>query len=173
MGIEILVGASLLATAAGGVTSFIGQQKQAEANERIAALEKQRLEQQKKQMELEYRRRQMEMLRQQQRARAMSLATTTSQGAFFGSGAQGALGQISGQGYTQLLGLDQNYAIGQNMYGINMGISDARMSAAQGQTLAGIGSGLSSLGGSLMKGVPAFGRLTGSNVGYSDNYYGY
>lgn len=172
MGIEALVGVGLAISAAGTVTSTMGAMDAAEQNQKIASLEKQQLEQQKKQMDLQYRRSQMEAFRNQQKARALALTTASSQGAQFGSSLMGAYGQVSGQSYNNLLALDQNYAIGTNMYGLNQGISDARISLANAQSISAFGSGLSSLGGSLIKGAPTFAKITGigaPNLGYSEN----
>lgn len=77
-------------------------------------------------MELNARRQQLEVIRNQQRNRALALATGVNNGgsATRSSALQGAYGQASGQSGVNLLGIQQNLQIGENIYGLNQGISN-------------------------------------------------
>lgn len=141
----ILTAASLAATGIGTYMSMSGAQQQAEIAQKLEA-------QRRRAMELDARRRQLEMMRQMQRARALALVTHTAQGAQFGSTLEGAYGQISGQTMFNQQGVLQNLEIGRNMFGLN-----AEMAAAQG--MSSMGSGFTSLGGSLMNAIGPVGRL--------------
>jgi hypothetical protein len=55
----------------------------------------------------------------------------TGAGAQFGSGLQGAYGQISGQSGVNLLGIRQNLELGRNIFDINAGISQQQIAAQQ------------------------------------------
>lgn len=172
----LLVGVGLAASAAGTVTSIEASKQNAEYQEQAIAAE-QRAEQQRKQaMELDARRRQLEILRTQQRARALGLATATAQGAQFGSGLQGAYGQISGQSNTNATGVSQNLQIGENIFAANADLSQARMGMANAQSIGAIGLGLNNFGHSLMGAVPQLNALSkgfsfGSNTTYNPSSF--
>lgn len=95
-------------------------------------------------MELTAHRSQLEVVRNNQRARAMATNNATSQGAQFGSGLSGGLGQIQGQSGTNLLGINQNLATGEQLSSINTRIDQyqGQVTQLQGQlsTAQGIGS---------------------------------
>lgn len=176
MGLEVLVGAGLLATMAGTGVQTMGAMGAANTNREMAALEMQVQQQNRKQMELEARRKQMEVIRTQQRAHSQALTAASSQGAQFSSSLQGAYGQISGQSTNNLLGINQNLDIGRNVADLNEQISGKRMDLAGWQSMSAFGGGLQGLGGAMMRGAPGFGRVTGgwnTGGGYNeDNTYG-
>lgn len=173
----LVVGAVGLAAVGTGVSMY-GAHQQSKAAKQQAAAQQAQIEQERraeaarmKAMELDARRRQLEMIRQQQRARSMALATTTAQGAAGGSGLMGAYGSFSGQTGVNQLGTLQNLYTGREMFDINGRISDARIAYAQAgsnmATAGGIsafGSGIASLGGSLMTATPYIGALTGGGM---------
>lgn len=169
MGIETLIAGSLFATLAGTGVSTAASMSAAGHNKRIAELEMQTLEQQKKQMELQARRQQLEVIRNNQKVRSMSLTATNAQGAKFSSGLQGAYGQAQGQSGSNLLAIDQNLTIGRTLADINTDISAQRMALADDQTMSSFGQGLQSFGGSLMKVVPAYERLS-TTFGFKGPY---
>jgi len=78
---------------------------------------------------------QLEILREEQRKMSLGLTVATAQGAQFGSGLQGAKGQISGQSGVNILGEQQNLQIGENIFSLNAGISNQRMSLFDLQNL--------------------------------------
>lgn len=98
---------------------------------------------------LKHERDQMEILRNNQRARAMGLQAATSQGAQMGSGLAGAYGQFAGASGTNLLNENQNWQIGQNVFGLNSKISDNKIDMASAQRDQQTYQGISSLGGSI------------------------
>lgn len=162
------------ASAAGTAFSFFGASKSAEAQKRVAQLEMQIEAQRKLAMERDSQRRILEQYRQGQRARALSLTIATSQGAGTQSSALGgAYGQISGQMGTNVQGISQNLEIGRNIFDLNAQISREKMNIADAQVLSNVGSGLQSMGGSMMNVLPAFGRVTGGFGGGGPPYGGY
>jgi len=132
----------------------------------IAALEQQMNAQRQQQMELTSQRTQMQTLRTQQRARSMALASAASQGAQFGSGVKGGYGGISGQTGTNILSTGQNLQIGQNIFGLQAGVSGAQIEmsndlsgAATAMGNAGLWSGIGSLGTGIMGAANPLGKI--------------
>jgi hypothetical protein len=167
--------AGLTTQGVGMFNSYQGSKAQADANKkvaeasgRISGFELQIEGQKMKAMELDAKRRQLEIIRAQQRAAAASLAVTNAQGAKGGSALQGALGQISGTTGQNLLGVTQNLEIGRDIFGFNAAITNEKQTIAAQQALSGVagtqiglGSGMSSLGGSLVTNASTLGRLSG------------
>ena len=178
MVLPLLVGAGIALAAGGAVTSFLGTQQKSKAEQaaaqaamRISGLESQVEGQKRQAMEIDARRRQLEAIRSAQRARAMGLTVATSQGSQGGSGLQGAYGQFSGGLGTNLLGIFQNLELGRNIFDINqqiggerIAIAGAQRDAAKASETIGIGSGLTSLGGSFVSGASTIGNLTRSST---------
>lgn len=152
-----LAGAGLQAF---GTMQQVGAAKQeAGISRNIAGLEQQQNAQRAQAMELTARRSQMEVLRSNQMARSMAVNNATNQGAQFGSGLQGGLGQISGASGTNLLGINQNLGIGRSLFSLSNQISTQKMAMADAQSQAASGQGLSSLGGVLGKSGGAFAQV--------------
>lgn len=145
---------ALALAAAGTATTVVAGQQQGAAQRRAE-------EQRKKAMELDAQRKMMETVRMQQRARAMALATTTAQGASFGSGLGGAFGQVAGQTGVNQLGISQNLELGRNIF-------DANMDASRASSIAGIGQGLQSLGGQMLNAQPQWNALR--QTGFNNRY---
>lgn len=155
--------------AAGAATSYVAAGNANDAQHQMIGIQQQQEAERRKAMELDSRRRSLEVVRNQQRARALALTTATAQGAQFGSGLQGAYGQISGQGGDNLLGIYGQREIGRNLFGLNQQLGTAQGSYADAQTMAGIGSGLSSLGGAIIGNIgtlSAIGKGFGSGSSY-------
>lgn len=161
----------------GGIGGMMSSSAISEQQMKIAGLEKQAEEQRHKAMVLQARRQATEISRNQQRANAMALQAATSQGASQGSGLQGGYGQIAGQTATNMAGVNQNYQIGENMFGINNQISNAKMQIAQLGGEAAMWQGISSLGGSVMKIAGPLGNMMqgwgGSGASSMGNIYDY
>lgn len=149
-----------------GSDKAVGVAKQeAGVSSEIAGLEGQVNAQRQQQMVLQSNRQQLQTIRQSQIARSMALTSATNQGAQFGTGLQGGLGQIQGDTDTNLLNNNQNLQIGQNIFGIDSQISQKRMQlAALGGNMASA-QGYSALGGGIMKGAGAIGQLSGQFTG--------
>lgn len=141
----IIAGVGLAIGAAGAVTSVAGAQQQAQAAKRAERLRE-------RQMELEAMRQRRAALRAALRARSVGLVNATAQGAGSGSGIQGGYGQIGGDLGNNMVGINQATQIG-------AGIFEANRQGADGASLAAFGSGLSSLGGSLVSNADTLGRL--------------
>lgn len=171
----IVLGVAALATAGyGAYTQMQGAKAQQEAQARATAAEQRQEQIRQQAMELEARRRQIEIVRQRQRAQAMGLATATSQGAAQGSGLQGGYAQAAGQSNFNALGISQNLQLGQQMFGANIDLSNARMGIAQGQSQMAMGNSLSSLGGAAISAAGTIGQFTQNWAGGSGSagYYG-
>lgn len=132
--------------------------------------------QRKTAMELNARRQELEVFRNSQRARSMALTSATSQGAQFGSGLQGGYGQISGQTGVNASGIEQNLAIGQNLFGIDDRISQLRSQSASMQanyqSQSATYQGISNLGGAVAKSATPFANMFGGGLQSSGGYYG-
>lgn len=133
----------------GGILSFGAAEKQNQLQKQDIALQQQVEGQRRQAMELDAQRKSMEVFRNNQRARAMGLQAATSQGAQFGSGLQGAYGQIRGQTGVNELGISQNLEIGRNIFDTNSQISGVKQQMAENNQDSQFASGLTSLGGSL------------------------
>jgi hypothetical protein len=124
----------------GALTQVEGATQQNAANKQIIGLEMQQEEQRRLAMEIDARRSVRQTVRQAQVAQAQGLTAATHQGAGFGSGLQGAYGQISGDRNTSILGIGQNLAIGRALFGINTQISQQKLAYAGGQDTINSGS---------------------------------
>jgi len=118
-------------------------------------------EAQRRQLDLlKHQRNQVEIYRNAQRAKSLALNNSVNQGANFGSGLSGGLGQISGQSGTNLVGENQNFQIGQNIFDDNAKVSNAKIAQANAQQDMQKWQGLSSFGGSLIGSATSFGKLS-------------
>lgn len=166
--ITIMAGVSAVA---GIATSLIGGQaaakasaQQAQISSQISGLDMQVNAQKQQQATLTYQRQQMQTIRNTQLARSMALTSATSQGAQFGSGLSGGLAQVSGQAQTDQLNLNQNYQIGQNVFGLDNQIDQLKMQMASvggqmasDQGLMGIGQGITQASGAISRITAGFG----------------
>jgi hypothetical protein len=134
--------------------------------------------QRQQQMQLEAGRLQLQNFRNVQQAKAQGLAAATAGGAQFGSGLAGAQAGATDQGLYNSLGISQNLAIGQNIFGINSDISQKRiqMAGLQSQSAllggqAATDQGYQSLGGALIKAGPTIGAF-GKNIAGGGGLFG-
>lgn len=144
----------------GGMSSSRSAQEAAQIQAKITGLESNVNDQHEQAMQLDARRKSLEQIRLSQRAAAQATAVATMQGAQFGSGLQGGLGQITDQSTFNLQGINQNLAIGENIFGLDRQISSQKMALSKVQSNMASSQGLSSLGGSLMSAGPGIGRLS-------------
>lgn len=162
----ILAGGALAMSAGGTGLSIFGATKQAAAQKQIAMLEQSADAQRRKAMEVSARRQSVENFRHVRAAQSMNLATATAQGGEFGSGLQGGNAQASAQGNWNQAGINSSLQTGESLFDINNQISQQKIKAGQAATMSSIGSGLTSLGGSMMGSLNAMSRLSGGlNVG--------
>ncbi len=158
LGMSLFGGASQASAAKEYAQQSFAVQKQISANENLVN------DQRENALQLGARRSSLEQMRLAQRTQAQATAAATTQGAQFGSGLQGGLAQITGQGLFNQTGINQNTEISENIFGINRTISAEKLQLAQlqsqfGQTSA-TNQGLSSLGGGLMQASGSIGRLS-------------
>lgn len=155
----------LALSGAGAVVQYEGMQKAAQAQRRAIQAEQQAEAIRQQQMNLEAQRQKRQIIRQGILARSQAEAQATGQGAQFGTLLPGAQAAITGQtGYNQL-GVSEAQSLGNSMFDVNQQIFQARRQEADAQTMAGIGQGLSSLGGALTKNLGPIGRI-GGNYGF-------
>lgn len=146
-----------------GGASAAGKAKEAyNIQSNISGLEGQVNDQRRQAMELSARRQQMEIFRNQQRARAMATNSAVNQGAQFGSGLQGGLAQVTDQSLTNAQGVNQNLEIGRNIFGFDDQISKQKMALSQVQGQMATDQGISTLGGSILKGAGTISNIAGS-----------
>jgi len=129
-------------------------------------LEKQVNEQRRQAMELSARRQQLEMFRNTQKARALGLNTAVNQGAQAGSGYKGGQSSITNQGLFNVMGVQQNLAIGRNIFGLDNQITDlnSKESTVKSQMQSDLAQDQAwqSLGGSLMGSAGTIGNISGA-----------
>lgn len=146
-------------------------EQQAAVSRQIAADEQRINEQKYQQMQLEGSRMQLQQFRNIQRLRSQATAAAVNQGAQFGTGLLGGLGQISSQGQENALNVRQNQEIGTNIFNINNDISAKKMQ------LADLGADMSeyqawgSLGGSLVSNAGTIGALGKNAYGAANNAF--
>lgn len=131
----------------------------ADINIGIAGDEQKINEQKRIQMEMSARRQQLETMRNAQRARAQDTAAAVNQGASLGSGLQGGLAQATAQEGFNSLGISNNLAIGENIFGLNDDISSKKMQLARVQGDQATDTALMSLGGSVVSNAGTIGNI--------------
>lgn len=173
MGIEVAIAAAGLAiSAAGAYTSYQGSKRQASGQEQAIAIQQKQEAARQRQMQLDATRRQREIIRQRLAFQAQAQATATAQGAGGGqtSAVPGATGQISGRTNVNLLGVQQNLAIGNEQFGYNRDLLSVYRSSARAGSQIALGQGISSLGGTLMANAGTIARIGGGIFpGYQSN----
>src|SRR6266567_1833292 len=125
-----LMGGGLIAQGIGGYLGMQAAQGESQTSQNIAALQQQENVQNFHASELASRRQSMQALRNNQMARSQALAGGVEAGSQFGSSLGGAYGSIGGAAATNLLGINQNAAIGANLFNINSSINQQQMQLA-------------------------------------------
>lgn len=147
-----------------GMITQMSSAQDAERAQNVVIDNQQKAEQaRQKSMLLDANRRRREIVRQGIIARSQALATGTSQGATSGNSSAmgGVVGQINSQELFNYVGVNNAVSLGTDIFNANQGVLEGRrMEAAAGVTSA-IGSGLTSLGGSLAKSSGSLGKLFG------------
>jgi len=138
-------------SAAGVGTQMYAMSQQAKVQKEMAEKQKEAEALRQQQMNLESMRRKREMIRSAQASSAMAVASATNQGGGESSGLAGALSTVSGRSGNSLLATSQNEELGNKMFGINSQMATLQGERAGYEGMAGMGSGLSSLGGMMVK----------------------
>lgn len=158
--------AGLSLAAAGTAVSVGSAIKSSEAQkEEIAA--QQRAESSREQgVKLDQQRKQREMVRQGILARSQALTSGSNQGAGYGSGIAGAMAGATEQTGYNVLGNNESGQISSSIFQANRDAFSAKSAEADAASVGVVGSGLSSLGGALMKNVGNIDRLGGAYNGF-------
>lgn len=144
--------------ALGTVGGLVGTAMQVKGANEATAGQKTAEDIRKAQMEVEAVRQRRQIIRQALVQRADVLTNATAQGGQGGSGLAGGLAAVSSQRGSNITNVNQSTDIGNQMFSANRRIS-------AGQTMASTGSGISSLGGALVKNQDAIGRLGAFAIG--------
>lgn len=161
--VSLLLGVSGLALQAYGASQKMQGSTQANlAQQHQVQLEQQAEGVKKDFMETKARRDEMEVARNAQKARGLALNNAATQGAQFGSGLQGGLGQISGEANTNMLGIGQALMGGRQMFDITSQISGTKIEQLQGQQKSSEGAGWMGLGSALTGAIGPMKQLTGA-----------
>lgn len=154
MGIPTVIAAAGFGLQAYGMAKQVSSAKaQANASRDAIAAQQKAESARQQQLNLDANRRRREAIRQGVIARSVALANATSQGAQDSSGLAGGYGQISGRTGTNILGVNQNQALGNDIFGFNREVGAAQSRQAYYQGQGALGQGLSSLGGSLLTNI--------------------
>jgi hypothetical protein len=147
--ITLIALGSLAVTAVGSFFGMSGTSDAAKAQQQQVALEEKIQKQQEEQMALVAQRLKLQEVRNAQIATSEARSRSVTQGAQAGSVVPGAMGQISGQESTNIVGLQENYTIGRNMYGLTYQLDQAKIAEANAKSTMALGQGLTSLGGAM------------------------
>lgn len=153
----------------GAADKYSGAQQANQAQQQITALQQKQDAVRQQALETSARRQQLENLRNQQRMGAMATNNASGQGALFGSGLQGGLGQISGQSNTNAAGIQYGLESGEKMFGLNAQISTQKIAMANAQSTSNTGAGLSTLGSTLTGSAGTLRNLSGNLLGTSSS----
>lgn len=154
------MGIGLALQAFGTIANFGSQQQIYDSQKRIQALQGQEDDQRKQAMELDAAQRKRRIVRTAIAARSQALATATNQGAEGGSALAGAYGGIMGQTGENELGVNQNLYIGRNLFGLKHQETLEQTKISDAQSRSAFFSGLSSLGGGLVKNSGSIDKLS-------------
>lgn len=150
---SIIAGVGLAVGAAGTAMGVKAQKDQLKAQDKAE-------DARKKAQNLDALRRQRAAVREMQMQRSVALSNATAQGAEAGSGLQGAMAGIAGQGTTNIVGIEQQRQLGNQVFSANR---QANRAASFGAT----GEGLVSLGGSLVRNAGTISSIGTSAFGTS------
>lgn len=133
----IIAGVGLAVGAAGTAMGIKAQKDQFKAQNKAESARQ-------KAADLDALRRKRAAVREMQMQRSVALSNATAQGAEAGSGLQGAMAGITGQGNTNIVGINQQQQLGNQVFSANRQASSAASFGATGE-------GLTSLGGALVR----------------------
>lgn len=153
MSVVGLIGLGL--SAVGTVISASAQQKMVAEQTKASKLAENSRQQQ---MQLESQRQRRQSVREAIMARSMSLTVGTSQGAQYGSGVAGAMGQATAQGLENQNTTTQGEILGGRVFAANRQYFDATQ---RGQAGMALGQGISALGGAITSQAGTINKLGG------------
>jgi len=147
----IIAAVGLGLTAAGVGTQMYAMSQQKEVSKEMAERQKQAEAVRQQQMNLESMRKKREIIRNANVASSMAVSQATNQGGGESSGLAGALASVSGRSGGSALAVEQNTQLGNQMFEINKQSAGLQADRAGWDSVSGIGSGISSLGGSMVR----------------------
>lgn len=159
-----LIGGLALGAAGVGVQVASAQASASAQKDEIAAQQKAEATREQS-MKLDSMRKQREMIRQGILARSQSLTQGSNQGAGYGSGIAGAQAGITEQTAFNTLGAQQQSQLGSDIFAANREAFGARSRQADAGSMGAFGSGLSTLGGAMMKNTGNVDRIGGAFQG--------
>jgi hypothetical protein len=145
----------------GGISNYFASQDMkgaTQASKNIIALEQQQNDLKWQQAQVGLRRASLQNFRNAQQMRSQALVSATNQGAQFGSGLQGGMGQIGAEYMENEGALQMSYTFGQKDYDINKSIGAQKTAMADYESKAATAQGY----GSLFSGIFSMGNSIGS-----------
>jgi hypothetical protein len=159
--VTLAVGAIGLGLKLWGGFSAMSAAKEAHGVEsQITDLGNQVTDQKRIQMQMDAGRRNLEIFRRTQQLKAQSLAGATAGNSQFGSGEAGGQGAITSAGFFNAEGVNNNLAIGQNIFGLDKQISNQKLALSGIQTTIATDQGIGSTGSSMMGSAETVGKLS-------------
>ena len=151
----------------GGLEKMSGARQETAAQKGMIETEQKENAVREQAMETIEKRKQMQILRNAQQARSTALAAATNQGGQFGSGLQGGYGEISGKTGGEMLASNQALGFGRQMFELNTIMTGQKEQYADAQSKVNQGTGIASLGSSLMSSLGPLSNLSRQAQGYS------
>lgn len=151
------IGLGLSAASVG--TQVYSMSQQAKVQKEMASKQREAEAVRQQQMNLESMRRKREMIRQANAASSMAVASATNQGGGESSGLAGALSTVSGRAGVGVLAGNQNQELGGKMFDINSQMATLQGERAGYEGMAGMASGIGSLGGAMIKNSETIGKV--------------
>lgn len=164
-----LVGVGL--SVSGAITSFVGASQQQAANADAVAAQQRAEAARFKAMKIDADRRRRQLIRQAQIASAQALATGVAQGASKGSALPGAYGQIAGQLGFGLTGVNQQEALGTELFAANQQLLQAKLAGASAATTSALGQSFTSVGNTIIGNLDKIGRVGDYATGQFNNLF--
>lgn len=159
MCLTIIAAIGLGLTAAGLATQMYGMSQTAATQKKMSQEAKNQEAIRQQQMSLESMRRKREIIRNSQVASAQATASANAQGAGESSGLASALSTVSSRAAGATLATSQNEELGNSMFASNSRMASLQGDRAQSEMISGMGSGLGSLGGALVKNAPEINKI--------------
>jgi hypothetical protein len=148
------------------------QSEAAQASQRITGLEEQENQQRQLAMNISARRQSVDALRKAQQASARGEAAAANQGGLQSSGYQGGQAEATAEGAFNVLGIQQNQAIGNTMFGIQGQISQQQILQSQLQSTASTYQGIASIGSALSQSAGPLGKILGNAFSFGQGGQG-
>jgi len=160
MGIEVgLAAAALAVTTYGTVKQVQANKEQASAQQESIRAQQQAEAARKQAAELDAMRRRREIVRNSIKSRSVALSTAISQGAGDSSGATSGSQNITSQEGVNLQGVDQNLALGGQIFDANQSRFAAESRGVSAASSALTYGAISSLGGAVLKNTDRIDRI--------------